>query len=887
MCLSETHLKNNNNIDIHGFTWYGHNRVVKHVNAVRGSGGVGILIKDQLMNDFEITCIDKSVDGIISLNLKNKQTDFHIFIINGYLPPENSPYSCNSTDFFSHIMTQLYINYDADFVLVCGDFNCRTGRLQDVIMDIDDVTSRDILDEQKNNFGEILIDFLHDAKLFMLNGRVSKENNNYTSISTRGKAVVDYMLTFHDCLDKCKFFNVITMNEIIEKVNVQSLISERCKPPDHSILTVTVDCLHNLFNNRGNNSDVSCDNSTPANVNKINHNRYNFKQVPDAFMSSNNWKTNLNKVLDRLISLQNNQVEIDKTYSDFCNILTLEMNTYLKYTGASKRSRKLFKNKKPYWNDNLTKLWKEMNKLERQFIKCKGPRNAKETKRRLFYEARNIFDKELRNTERKYNQQVVCDIDEVCTSNPSEFWNYLKSLGPRKKNHIPMKVYEGDSMITDIEQVLERWKLDFESLYNNQSGEEEFDQEFYTDLMDIKMRREQEMDSDNYEMNEYINQPLSYDEIENVTKNLKLKKATGFDSIPNEVLKHPDVIYLLYKLLDKCFEYCKVPSIWLKSIITPIPKSADKDPFVPINYRGISLLSCISKIFSSIINNRIVNYLEFLELYADEQNGFRKNRACIDHIYTLTSVIRNRQANKKSTYCCFIDMKKAFDWVNRDLLLYKLLSYNIDGKIYKCIKAMYSNPISSIKLNDYLTDWFHTDSGVRQGDSLSPTLFGIFVNDLVQDINQLNIGIQAGDINLSILLYADDIVLMAENESDLQTMLDCVYQWCKQWRLVVNEDKTKIMHFRNDRSHRTEFVFKYGAKELEVVNYYKYLGVILDEFLKFEEAACTLARAGGRALGSIISKFRTFQNIGYNTFSKMFDTSVCPILKFCSGVWGL
>ena len=258
VCLSETHLKDKNNINIPGFTWYGHNRVVKHVNAVRGSGGVGILIKDHLLKDFEISCVDKAVDGIISLSLKNKHTDCHIFIMNGYLPPENSPYSCNSTDFFSYMLTQLYMNYDADFVLICGDFNCRTGRLQDAIIDIDDIQCRDILDEQKNNFGEIFIDFLHDAKLCMLNGRVNRENNNYTSISTKGKAVVDYMLTFHDCLDKCKLFNVITMSDIIEELNIQSIISERCKPPDHSILTVAVDCLHEFLSNTENHIEVPC-----------------------------------------------------------------------------------------------------------------------------------------------------------------------------------------------------------------------------------------------------------------------------------------------------------------------------------------------------------------------------------------------------------------------------------------------------------------------------------------------------------------------------------------------------------------------------------------------------------------------------------------------------
>ena len=135
-------------------------------------------------------------------------------------------------------------------------------------------------------------------------------------------------------------------------------------------------------------------------------------------------------------------------------------------------------------------------------------------------------------------------------------------------------------------------------------------------------------------------------------------------------------------------------------------------------------------------------------------------------------------------------------------------------------------------------------------------------------------------------MCADDIVIMAENECNLQTMLNCIYQLCGKWRLVVNEDKTKIMHFRSSRSRKTEFVFKYGVEELEIVKHYKYLGIILDEFMKFDDVADTLAGAGGRALGSIISKFRTFKNIGFNTFSKMFDTSVSPILEYCSGVWG-
>ena len=113
------------------------------------------------------------------------------------------------------------------------------------------------------------------------------------------------------------------------------------------------------------------------------------------------------------------------------------------------------------------------------------------------------------------------------------------------------------------------------------------------------------------------------EEIEAFVRKLKINKATGLDNIPNNVLKHPSVMQLLHVLFTKIFDSCILPSVWLKSIINPIPKGSNKDPLVPMNYRGISLLSCVGKLFSGIINTRIVNYCETNNIYEDEQNGLR------------------------------------------------------------------------------------------------------------------------------------------------------------------------------------------------------------------------------------------------------------------------
>ena len=186
----------------------------------------------------------------------------------------------------------------------------------------------------------------------------------------------------------------------------------------------------------------------------------------------------------------------------------------------------------------------------------------------------------------------------------------------------------------------------------------------YRELIDRKCTLENNMSQPDYTSNVSINGVITFHEIDKVISRLKAKKAVGLDLIPNEVLKFPDVKNALLSFFNKCFSLSIVPSIWLKAIIVPVPKSSTKDPCIPLNYRGISLLSCIYKVYSGILNNRINNYFEDRNWYAEEQNGFRRGRSCQDHIFSLTSIIRNRLADNKPTFAAFVDMQKAFDWVD-------------------------------------------------------------------------------------------------------------------------------------------------------------------------------------------------------------------------------
>ena len=220
-----------------------------------------------------------------------------------------------------------------------------------------------------------------------------------------------------------------------------------------------------------------------------------------------------------------------------------------------------------------------------------------------------------------------------------------------------MKIHTEEGFDTNKENIKSRWQNDFESIYNVPENLG-FDNTFYQE----KVKEKEYIENHMTETNTAVNNEIAYDEIENIVKKLQDKKAVDFDKIPNEVLNHHDVIMSLWKLFNQYFLSGLIPSIWSLGIIKPIPKSSEKDPFTPLNYRGITLLSCISKVYSAVLNARVVSYCELLDIFTEEQNGFRKGRSCEDHIFTLTSLIKNKLYDKEAVFASFIDLEEAFDW---------------------------------------------------------------------------------------------------------------------------------------------------------------------------------------------------------------------------------
>jgi hypothetical protein len=240
---------------------------------------------------------------------------------------------------------------------------------------------------------------------------------------------------------------------------------------------------------------------------------------------------------------------------------------------------------------------------------------------------------------------------------------------------------------------------------------------------------------DNDDENVYINDKFTKPEIVYQIMKLKNNKACGMDHIINEYLKNCPIsmIELIVKLFNIILSCGIVPTDWCIGIIKPIykKKGSHNDPN---NYRGITLLSCLGKLFTAVINKRLALYVDEHRILGNEQAGFREGFSTLDHIFVLHSLIEFYQFHNKRVYCAFLDYKKAFDLLDRVCLWQKLISCNVNGKILKIIRNLYSNAKSCIKQENVVSELFKCEKGVRQGENLSPLLFALYLNDMVNNI---------------------------------------------------------------------------------------------------------------------------------------------------------
>jgi hypothetical protein len=339
---------------------------------------------------------------------------------------------------------------------------------------------------------------------------------------------------------------------------------------------------------------------------------------------------------------------------------------------------------------------------------------------------------------------------------------------------------------------------------------------------------------------------------------------------------------VLFSAVYRCGQ---VPVGWCSAALSAVFKKGD--PSVLDNYRGIAVGSVMGKMFSMLIERRLSDYCEEQGFRARGQAGFRDGHRTCDHVFVLKHLIDRSRIAGGRLFACFVDFQKAYDSVRRDLLMRCLADIGLRGSILTSIVSMYWNAPMVTKLGGRLGQPFDSTRGVKQGDPLSPLLFGIFIDRIERWVADrcASCGTKMGTRLVRLLLYADDLVLLADCPSKLQQLLTALEDFCAEYDMQVNVGKTEIVVFGRQRYDGHE-VWQYGGQQVPVTHQFKYLGVVFDYAKGVSVSMQALATAGSRAMWAMLSRCKEHGVRSLAMQVQLFNTLVSPILSYCSEVWG-
>jgi hypothetical protein len=488
----------------------------------------------------------------------------------------------------------------------------------------------------------------------------------------------------------------------------------------------------------------------------------------------------------------------------------------------------------------------------------------KDIKRKLFTDCRKIYRNMLKIKKQEFKESKIKTLIEKVNDSKA-FWEEIKSLG---------------RPIAEIPQIsCDEWFQHFRSVLG--ANVEQTAQQVGV-MAEISQPGEDAG---------ALDVPITREEIERAIRYLKCGKSPGCDRVIAEMLKTAEkhILPFLEILFNHVFENGSYPQAWAKAVIVPIHKGGDKDN--PDKYRGVSLLSLIGKVFASVLNKRLSDWADENNTIVEEQGGFRAGYSTNDNIFVLYSIVQKYFLKRSGkVYVCFVDFRRAFDTIDRSILWDVLRKSGIQGKMLQLLRNMYSKVKSCVRCpNGEHTDFFGNPRGVRQGCVLSPILFSFLVNELAMEIKQKGeFGIQLSPclVDILIVLFADDVFLASYTAKGLQKQINLLYSFAINFKMEVNLEKTKIIVFRKGGFLAKHESWKYGDEQIQVVNSYKYLGLFFSTKLSMSHMMTGLASKAKMRTNQIVRCLYRLGNVHTQTFFKLFDAQVVPILLYGSELWG-
>ena len=500
---------------------------------------------------------------------------------------------------------------------------------------------------------------------------------------------------------------------------------------------------------------------------------------------------------------------------------------------------------RPKLEKDLLLVYRSKMKIHKKYLQTRDPTDYNE-----FKNARARFKSLFSKKHETYVNMVE---NSIKSGNTRAFWTYNKSL--RKSHGIPPTMELEDQVSSQTENTCNLFAKYFSNCYNDNTS-------------NIKPFRVK------YQSQDIIHlEPFSPNEIKTLLLSLDNNKRTSPDNIPSFVLKNisDQITEPLTNIFNKILELNEVPNQFKLSFITPIFKSGNKSLIK--NYRPISILSHVSKIFEKLIYIRLHTQLKVF--ISNNQHGFSYGKSTATNLSILSNKILDSFESNIETDIIYTDFSKAFDSVPHDLLIYKLSLFNFSPELIQLFTSYLSNRQQLVSLQGYKSNSFTAKSGVPQGSILGPLLFNLYINDL------------PSYLKCDSLLFADDLKIYKSISSiydclKLQEDLKSLSLWCETWRLSLNIEKCHLLKVSRKKSH-IDFDYSINSSKLKASHNLKDLGIIIQDDFKFN---CHIKMSVSKALKTLGFIKRTSKDFKDDkSLVILYNAIVRPSLEYGSVIW--
>ena len=456
------------------------------------------------------------------------------------------------------------------------------------------------------------------------------------------------------------------------------------------------------------------------------------------------------------------------------------------------------------------------------------------------------------------------------SGNLRKLWQGVREIisSPSSSNSISLNI--NDSLSSNPEEVSEAFNDFFSTIAGKIRSKIPFTRHHFSEWLK----------NENRNANHFLIAPASKAELSKALTNLSENTATGPNSIPYRIISSnlDSLSSIFTDIINLSFFTGVFPSQLKEAKVIPVFKNKGS-PFDAENYRPISLLSNIDKIFQKLMHSRLINFLDQSNSIYPLQFGFRSNHSTETALLYSINKISNALDEGKYGCSIFIDLQKAFDTVDHSILLSKLNFYGVRGKALDWFRSFLTDRSQFVSVSGKISSSKHMQHGVPQGSVLGPLLFLLYVNDL-------HIALRYSLVNL----FADDTMLFFENESlkpiakQANIDLKLLMNWLKANKISINASKTELLLFRPVRKKIDyDLKIKINGHRLRPSKFVKYLGVYIDEHLNWKHHIDFVCNKLKRANGAL-SKLRHY--VDKKTLTSLYFSLFQCHISYAAQIWG-